>query len=75
MKLTVWQGFKLSAWLITSFLIGLMVVVFIIDYKDSSMGIMFYFNIIFIIIFIWIILYLFRFTFKKLSAVNKMNKK
>ena len=75
MKLTVWQGFKLSAWLITSFLIGLMVVVFIIDYKDSSMGIMFYFNIIFIIIFMWIILYLFRFTFKKLSAVNKMNKK
>ena len=75
MKLTLWQGFRLSAWLITSFLIGLMTVVFIIDYKDFSMSIMFYFNITFIIIFLWTLLYLFRFAFKKLSVVKKMNKK
>ena len=31
MKLTIWQGFKLSAWLITSFLLGLMIVIYILD--------------------------------------------
>ena len=71
MKLTIWDGFKLGAWLITSFLAALMAVVYLIDYKDSTMSIMFYFNKIFIIIFMWILLYLFKFLFKKLSALKK----
>ena len=44
MKFSVWQGFKLAAWLITSFLISLMVVVYVIDYSDSAIDIIFYFN-------------------------------
>ena len=47
MKLTLWQGFKLAGWLITSFLIGLMSVVYIIDYGDFNIDIIFYINKIF----------------------------
>ena len=71
MKLTIWDGFKLGAWLITSFLVVLMIVVYLIDYRDSTMDIMFYFNKIFIIILIWILLYLFKFLFRKLSVLKK----
>jgi len=74
MKLTIWAGFKLGAWLITSFLIGLMLVVYVLDYKNSTMSIMFYFNKFFIIIFMWILLYLCKFLFNKLSTLNKANK-
>ena len=71
MKLTLWQGFKLSAWLITYFLAGLVVVVYIVDYGDFSMSIMFYFNIIFITNFMWILLYLLKYLFRKLSILKK----
>ncbi|MBI29484.1 MAG: hypothetical protein CFH21_00491 [Alphaproteobacteria bacterium MarineAlpha5_Bin11] len=71
MKLTIWQGFKLAGWLITSFLVSLMLVAYIVDYKQSSMDIMFYANKIIIIIFLWILLYLSRFVFRKLSKLKK----
>ena len=74
MKLTLWQGFKLSAWLITYFLAGLITVVYIVDYGEFSMSIMFYFNIIFITIFMWILLYLFKYIFRKLSVFKKEDK-
>ena len=73
MKMTLWQGFKLSAWLITYFLAGLITVVYIVDYSESSMSIMFYFNIIFITIFMWILLYLLKYLFRKLSILKKEN--
>ena len=76
MKLTIWNGFKLGAWLITAFLIALMVVVYLIDLidrKDPAMSIMFYFNTILLLILIWIILYLCKFLFNKLSTLNKKN--
>ena len=72
--MTLWQGFKLSAWLITYFLAGLITVVYIVDYRESSMSIMFYFNIIFITIFMWILLYLFKYIFRKLSVFKKEDK-
>ena len=71
MKLTVWKGFKLGAWLITSFLLVLMITVYMIDYKDSSMSIMFYFNKFLIIILMWIFLYFFKFLIKKLNDLNE----
>ena len=75
MKLTLWTGLKLSAWLITSFLGGLMIVVYIMDFKDLTMNIMFYFNKIFIIIFMWILLYLSKFIYNKLSTIKNIRKK
>ncbi len=74
MKLTLWQGFKLAAWLITSFLFGLMLVVYIIDYNASSMNSIFYINKIAIIILIWVFMYLFKFIFNRLSKLNRIKK-
>ena len=71
MKLTVWKGFKLGAWLITSFLLVLMITVYMIDYEDSGMSIMFYFNKFLIIILMWIFLYFFKFIIKKLNDLNE----
>tara|TARA_Y100000590_G_scaffold469701_1_gene659176 strand:- start:4752 stop:4982 length:231 start_codon:yes stop_codon:yes gene_type:complete len=70
MKFSVWQGFKLAAWLITSFLISLMVVVYVIDYSDSAIDIIFYFNKIFLIIIMWILLYIFKYIFNRISEKN-----
>ena len=74
MKLTLWQGFKLAAWLITSFLFGLMLVVYIIDYNASSMNSIFYINKIAIVILIWVFMYLFKFIFNRLSKLNRIKK-
>ena len=74
MKLTIWTGIKLGAWLITSFLAGLMIVVYLIDYKDSSMSIMFYSNKFLIIIVMWFLLYFIKFIFNKISKIEKNEK-
>tara|TARA_B100001123_G_C14572107_1_gene734688 strand:+ start:199 stop:447 length:249 start_codon:yes stop_codon:yes gene_type:complete len=74
MKITVWEAVKLSAWLVTFFLVSLMAVVYIIDYNNPSMNIMFYFNKIFIIIIIWILLYVCKFIFKKISILKSIDK-
>ena len=73
MKLTIWQGFKLSAWLITSFLLGLMIVIYILDFKAKSLSPIFYINKIAIIIVIWFLMYFFKFIFKRLSKINKLD--
>ncbi len=74
MKLTIWQGFKLSAWLITSFLLGLMIVIYILDFEVKSLSPIFYINKIAIIIVIWFLMYFFKFIFKRLSKINKLDK-
>ncbi len=71
MKLTIWDGIKLGAWLITAFLIGLMLVVYFIDKNDSTMDIMFYFNKIFILIIMWPLLYLGKFLFLRINSLDK----
>lgn len=73
MKLTLWQGFKLAGWLITSFLIGLMSVVYIIDYGDFNIDIIFYINKIFFIVIIWALLFSIKFILKKTDTMNKRN--
>ena len=73
MKLTLWQGFKLAGWLITSFLIGLMSVVYIIDYGDFNIDIIFYINKIFFIAIIWALLFSIKFILKKTDTMNKRN--
>ena len=73
MKLTLWQGFKLAGWLITSFLIGLMSVVYIIDYGDFNIDIIFYINKIFFIVIIWALLFSIKFILKKTDTINKIN--
>ena len=73
MKLTLWQGFKLAGWLITSFLIGLMSVVYIIDYGDFNIDIIFYINKIFFIVIIWALLFSINFILKKTDNMNKRN--
>ena len=73
MKLTIWQGFKLSAWLITSFLLGLMIVIYILDFEAKSLSPIFYINKIAIIIVIWFLMYFFKFIFKRLSKINKLD--
>ena len=37
MKLTIWEGIKLGASLITAFLVGLMLVVYLIDYENYTL--------------------------------------
>ena len=71
MKLTIWDGINLGAWLITAFLIGLMLVVYLIDKNDSTMNIMFYFNKIFILIIMWPLLYLGKFLFIRINSLDK----
>ena len=73
MKLTIWQGFKLSAWLITSFLLGLMIVIYILDFEAKSLSPIFYINKIAIIIVICFLMYFFKFIFKRLSKINKLD--
>ena len=73
MKLTLWQGFKLAGWLITSFLIGLMSVVYIIDYGDFNIDIIFYINKIFFIAIIWALLFSIKFILKNTDTMNKRN--
>ena len=45
--------------------------VYMIDYKDSSMSIMFYFNKFLIIIVMWIFLYFSKFIIKKINDLNE----
>ena len=73
MKLTIWEGIKLGASLITAFLVGLMLVVYLIDYENSSMNIMFYINKIAILVIMWIILYLCKFLFNKIYKTGRKN--
>tara|TARA_Y100001970_G_C14019872_1_gene742916 strand:+ start:506 stop:727 length:222 start_codon:yes stop_codon:yes gene_type:complete len=70
MKLTIWEGIKLGAWLITAFLVVLMVTVYFLDYKDSSMDVIFYFNKIFIIVFMWGFIYFAKFLHNKISKTK-----